>query len=285
MKFVAVPRTIVWVGGALLLLLSNPGMAQVTKSANPYAYNGGSFSVTVTFKAFSSFEFDGANGGDIGNLGWLLVSNLVTGRSTSFTYLQSLTLPELPAGGTSSEGQIISGTLTVDPDVLGAGPLTVQVLGVTISRPFHPSRSPNNIYGEYVVTTLVPTNVQADLPPYRAAGQGSSSSAPGSPERSAPPTVSTPANIHAVIISGLSDPAKVITSPNVTVTGGIVALGKDGSPPPTPSPWSPGLRIVPDRALLTGEKIPPVTPNILDVRIVRQEVTADFPSPNPQPSN
>ena len=100
-----------------------------------------------------------------------------------------------------------------------------------------------------------------------------------------PPPARAPSNIHAVIISGLSDPTKVITSPNVTVTGGIVALGKDVSLAPAPSAWSPGLRIVPDYALLTGEKIPPVTPNILDVRIVRQEVTADFPSPNPLPSN
>jgi len=64
-----------------------------------------------------------------------------------------------------------------------------------------------------------------------------------------------------------------------------VALGKDGFPSPASSSWSPGLRIVPDYALLTGEKIPPVTPNILDVRIVRQEVTADFPSPSAQSSN
>jgi len=41
-----------------------------------------------------------------------------------------------------------------------------------------------------------------------------------------------------------------------------------------------GLKIVPDYALLTGEKIPPVTPNIIDVRIVRQVVSADFPPPN-----
>ena len=88
-------------------------------------------------------------------------------------------------------------------------------------------------------------------------------------------------NIHAVIISGLSDPAKVISSTNVTVTGGIVALGKNDSPPAVPSAWSPGLEIIPDYALLTGQKIPPVTPNIIDLRIVRQEVTADFPSPNP----
>jgi hypothetical protein len=29
--------------------------------------------------------------------------------------------------------------------------------------------------------------------------------------------------------------------------------------------------------VLTGEKIPPVTPNIIDVRVDRQDVTADFP--------
>jgi hypothetical protein len=91
-------------------------------------------------------------------------------------------------------------------------------------------------------------------------------------------------NIHAIIISALSDPAKVIASPNVTLTGGIIALGKNPTSPATPSTWSPGLQIVPDYGLLTGEKIPPVTPNLIDVRIVRQEVTADFPSPNPQPS-
>jgi hypothetical protein len=94
-----------------------------------------------------------------------------------------------------------------------------------------------------------------------------------------------PSNIHAVIVSGLSDPAKVVVSPNVILTGGIVALGKNNSAASTPSAWSPGLKIIPDYALLTGEKIPPVTPNIIDVRIVRQDVSAAFPSPIPGPDN
>jgi hypothetical protein len=105
------------------------------------------------------------------------------------------------------------------------------------------------------------------------------------PPPSAPPVANASANIHAVIISALSDPAKVIVSSNVTLTGGIVALGKNGSLSSTTSAWSPGLKIVPDYALLTGEKIPPVTPNIIDVRIVRQDVTAGFPSPSPNPDN
>jgi hypothetical protein len=91
-------------------------------------------------------------------------------------------------------------------------------------------------------------------------------------------TGSGQSNIHAVIISGLSDPAKVIASSNVTLTGGIVALGKLNNSASLSSAWSPGLRILPDYDLLTGNKIPPVTPNILDVRIVRQQVTANFPS-------
>jgi len=110
---------------------------------------------------------------------------------------------------------------------------------------------------------------------------------PSGPSTLPPPSApgAAPSNIHAVIVSGLSDPTKVITSPNVILTGGIVALGKNGSAPSTSSAWTPGLKIIPDYALLTGKKIPPVTPNILDVRIVRQEVTADFPSANGSPNN
>ncbi len=114
-----------------------------------------------------------------------------------------------------------------------------------------------------------------DTPP--GGGNTVTTQSPTSPA-SPPVTPIIGSSIHAVIISGLSDPAKVIASANVTVTGGIVALGKANISSAASSAWSPGLRIVPDYDLLTGTKIPPVTPNILDVRIVRQQVTADFPS-------
>jgi hypothetical protein len=70
----------------------------------------------------------------------------------------------------------------------------------------------------------------------------------------------------------------------VTLTGGVVALGKGPSPPAAPSSWTAGLRIVPDEALLTGTKIPPVTPNIIDVRIVSHEVVGDLAIPGASPS-
>jgi hypothetical protein len=128
-------------------------------------------------------------------------------------------------------------------------------------------------FGAYVKGFV--SKFSTDAPPVRSPSGPSTSNLP---PPSAP--VGARSNIHAVIVSGLSDPAKVIVSPNVTLTGGIIALGKTGSPPPTPTAWSSGLKIIPDYALLTGEKIPPVTPNLIDVRIVRQEITADFPSTN-----
>ena len=257
----------------LVLSISTSADCQGTNRTNPYAYNGGSFSVTATFKAFTSYEFDGSSGGDLGNPGWVVVSNVDTGKS-AFPYLQSLQLPQA-ASESAVSGETISGTITINAEELGTGPLTFEVLGATVAYPPLGALRFKSVYGDYLNTTLVPLNVQVGLPPYQS--NNVSTSPPGTPVRSGGSGSNPSANIHAAMISGLSDPTKVISSPNVTVTGGIVALGKDGSPPSPLSSWSPGLRIVPDYGLLTGEKIPPVTPNILDVRIVRQEVTADFP--------
>ena len=69
-----------------------------------------------------------------------------------------------------------------------------------------------------------------------------------------PPTTGAPsphrAQIHAVIVSNLSDPSQVLSG-NVDLTGGIIALG-----PPTgslkPGRWDPRVRIIPDPDLLNG---------------------------------
>jgi hypothetical protein len=115
-------------------------------------------------------------------------------------------------------------------------------------------------------------------------GDPTPTSAPASPTQ--PPPTSTPGggSIHALIISGRSDPAKIATSPNVTLIGGVVALGKNASSSAKPSSWSPGLRIVPDQNLLNGSKIPPLTPNVIDVRIVKHEVVGDLSIPSASPS-
>jgi hypothetical protein len=41
---------------------------------------------------------------------------------------------------------------------------------------------------------------------------------------------------------------------------------------------------LPDQALLTGAKIPPLTPNIIDVRIAKHEVVGDLVAPSTSPS-
>jgi hypothetical protein len=85
-------------------------------------------------------------------------------------------------------------------------------------------------------------------------------------------------NIHALIVSGLSDPRSTLSrggSANIILTGGIVALGT--TPTASAGPWPNGLLIVPDQNLVQGNKIPPIVPNLIDVRIIDFQTSADFP--------
>jgi hypothetical protein len=104
----------------LLLSINTSAECQGTNRTSPYAYNGGSFSVTATFKAFTSYEFDGWAGGDLGNPGWVVVSNVDTGKSASFPYLQSLQLPQA-ASESAVSGETISGLSRLTQTSLGQG--------------------------------------------------------------------------------------------------------------------------------------------------------------------
>jgi hypothetical protein len=78
--------------------------------------------------------------------------------------------------------------------------------------------------------------------------------------------------INAVVVSGAQSPWDAITKApgvrNVIVTGGVIAMGKtpiEGEIPgggPQPG-W---LRLIPDLRLLNGSMIPPVVPNVIDIR-------------------
>jgi hypothetical protein len=75
-----------------------------------------------------------------------------------------------------------------------------------------------------------------------------------------------------VIVSGANSPWGAVQRGaglrNITVTGGIVALGTTpllGEPAPG-SPQPGWLRVIPDPRLLGGSVIPPVVPNLIDIR-------------------
>jgi hypothetical protein len=87
-----------------------------------------------------------------------------------------------------------------------------------------------------------------------------------------PPTVPVDVEIDAVIVSAAQSPWDAVErAPGVgtiTVIGGIVALGKTPMPGEISGggPQPPWLRVIPDLALLNGSKIPPVVPNVIDLR-------------------
>jgi hypothetical protein len=90
--------------------------------------------------------------------------------------------------------------------------------------------------------------------------------------------------IHAVIVSSVRSPWNAISKApgvrNITLTGGLIALGTPPRPGETAPSGSPPsfLRVIPDPQLLSGSIIPPVIPNVIDVRIEGYSVTSEMPN-------
>jgi hypothetical protein len=253
--------------------------AQIT--TQPYQYNGGTFTITTVFNFDTSIETDGIAGTtDLQPL--ITITNTSTGRSIKTSYISEsdyisrgegniLIGRDVDPGGQNPRTNI--GLVAVNASSLGPGPL---VFSAALSSQLFgsvPIAFRNSFGGPFYVWTISPQSITPSLSPYV-------------PPPSGPPPVRGPVatSIHAVIISGRSDPTKIVTSQNVTLVGGVVALGKDPAPPTAPNPWSSGLRILPDEGLLTGAKIPPLTPNILDVRIAKHAVVGDLTESSASPS-
>jgi hypothetical protein len=250
-----------------------------------FEYSGGTFVVKTVFNFYTSFEAD-ALGGTTRLQPILTVTNARTGKSITSSFLSENDFISTIEGNVLIGSEIVpgqlnprtnSGIVTIDASSLGAGPLVFSVAGVSELAGRAPAPIRNEFGGPFFVWTIRPQSITPSLSPYIAPPP--QTPVPNPTPRPGP--VST--NIHAVIISGRSGPTKIVTSQNVTLTGGVVALGKDPAPPATPSSWTAGLRILPDEALLTGTKIPPVTPNIIDVRIMSHEVVGDLVIPSASP--
>jgi hypothetical protein len=87
--------------------------------------------------------------------------------------------------------------------------------------------------------------------------------------------------INAVIVSAAQSPWDAIRRApgvrNVIITGGIIALGKTPIPGEIPGggPQPAWLRLIPDLRLLNGSAIPPVVPNVIDIRIMNCPIAID----------
>jgi hypothetical protein len=266
---------------AMMTFLSLPciSVADAQLITQPYQYTGGAFTVKIVFNFNTNIVTDSV-AGTTRLQPILTVTNIITGRSITTSYISQNDYNNgaegnMLVGNEMNPGQVNprtnTGEIKVDASSLGTGPLVFTVLGVSELSALAPASSRNVFGGPFYVWTIFPQKITPSLPLYRPPAN---SPPPGNPGLR---PVST--NIHAVIISGRSDPAKIVTSQNVTLTGGVVALGKNPAPPAAPSSWTIGLHIVPDEALLTGAKIPPLIPNIIDVRIVKHEVIGDLVAP------
>ena len=79
--------------------------------------------------------------------------------------------------------------------------------------------------------------------------------------------------INAVLVGGAVDPWTTVDASMVdsmTVIGGVAAIGPSALSRTGPNP-SPLLTIQPDVTYLTGARLPPITPNVFDVRIISSD--------------
>jgi hypothetical protein len=156
----------------------------------------------------------------------------------------------------ASEPSALSDPTTVDNNAVVDVPTNDPALGLR-------GPNPQGADGTANAPAIAPFGSVAPLPPV--------------PGFSAPRT--SDVGINAVIVSGAATPWKAIGKgpgvQNVTVIGGIVAMGENGLVEPPfgtevgaadgPPAW---LKIKPDLRYLNGSVFPPVVPNVIDIRTI-----------------
>jgi hypothetical protein len=158
----------------------------------------------------------------------------------------------------------VDNAVTTDP----TAPVTVTVNAPTVAPTNQTTVTPELAAIESIPTTD-PRGGEVLAPPVNNGAPGGAVPALGGPG-AAPVDVA----INAVIVSAAQSPWDAIRRArgvrNVIITGGIVALGKTPIPGEIPGggPQPAWLRVIPDLRLLNGLAIPPVVPNVIDIRIM-----------------
>jgi len=131
----------------------------------------------------------------------------------------------------------------------------VTDLAVLVSNGFNDGSGSSTIYNPTaasIVTSQKVVGVNLDAPP-------------------------KPVAINALVVGGSSDPWKTVDAylvGTMTVYGGIAAVGTAAL---SPAVTNPRLTIQPDLGLLNGSKIPPITPNVFDIRIMTSNESSNSP--------
>jgi hypothetical protein len=173
-------------------------------------------------------------------------------------------------------------TTTTDP---GNAPdnnaLSTDPVSVTPTNPTAIALSPIDAIQAEALTDPRGGSATEDFSDTGSVPEGITTIPPGGPA----PTEPVDVEIHAVIISAAESPWDAVKREagvrNVIVVGGIVALGQTPIPGEIPGggPEPDWLRVIPDLSLLNGSKIPPVVPNVIDIRIMNCPVQIG-PPPN-----
>jgi hypothetical protein len=157
---------------------------------------------------------------------------------------------------------------------------------IAVAPPTDPNNAINAVSPIDAIQSLATTDPRGgsapdDFPDTGSVPESVTTIPPGGPAPAEPVDV----EIHAVIISAAQSPWDAVKRGpgvrNVIVVGGIVALGQTPIPGEFPGggPEPDWLRVIPDLSLLNGSKIPPVVPNIIDIRIMNCPITIG-PPPN-----
>jgi hypothetical protein len=186
---------------------------------------------------------------------------------------------------TTAEPTTLAQAPTTDPSTIAASttdPSNPAVSNPTdptnpsaINQAVDPTDQDNAVTAELsAIEDIAITDPRGGSAPNDFTGLGVAELVPGVAKLSGPPAAPVDVAINAVIVSAAQSPWDAVRKApgvgNVIVTGGIIALGKtpiDGEIPGgggQPA-W---LRLIPDLRLLNGSVIPPVVPNVIDIRIL-----------------
>jgi len=159
--------------------------------------------------------------------------------------------------------------LDYDPP-LSNGSVTFEASQTTAPPiPVMPQENPNQTGARYITLDLTPSTTLA----YTLA----SASATVAILDDKPPKRAVA--INALVVGGSSDPWTMVDASLVdamTVNGGVAGVGTSTLPRTGSNP-SPSLTIQPDLGFLSGSKIPPLTPNVFDIRIMTSNESPSSP--------